>query len=128
MPFRFPVYLRAFTDRIAGYFVPSAIPGCGHFLGGTFLASVPPGINLRGCSTNTSTLVVCLLICMSVIVVDRPNTFGLSTSTAIVDTGVGPMNGIFVKDECALKARRGLRRVAPRETGTVTKENLTLDC
>jgi Cu+-exporting ATPase len=70
------------------------------------------------------------LICMSVVVVlVRPNTLGLSTSTAIiVGTGVGPKNGISVKDGCALKARRELRRVAPKETGTVTKGNLTMDC
>ena len=69
------------------------------------------------------------LICMSVVVVERPNTLGLSTSTAIiVGTGVGPKNGIFVKDGCALKGRRELRRVSPKEKGTVTKGNLTMEC
>ncbi|KAI5123517.1 hypothetical protein M0805_006677 [Coniferiporia weirii] len=120
--------IQAFTDRIAGYFVPTVIAlalitfvawmSISHIVPD---ASLPMLFHMHGASK----LAVCLKLCISVVVVACPCALGLSTPTAImVGTGVGAQNGILIKGGRALEASRSIRRVVLDKTGTVTDGKL----
>ncbi|EJD34611.1 heavy metal translocatin [Auricularia subglabra TFB-10046 SS5] len=122
--------IQAFADRVAGYFVPAVIALAlltfvawmviSHLLSDTQL---PDKFHTAGASR----LSVCLLLCISVIVVACPCALGLSTPTAImVGTGVGARNGILIKGGRALEASRSIKHVVLDKTGTVTEGKMSL--
>lgn len=122
--------IQAFTDRVAGFFVPVVL--CIALL--TFfvwlaISSVmdPEQLPMIFRHHDTSHFAVCLKLCISVVVVACPCALGLSTPTAImVGTGVGAKNGILIKGGSALEASRHVRRVVLDKTGTVTEGKLNV--
>jgi len=104
--------IRAFADKVAGYFVPTVIS----LTVLTFLVwiavssvvndeSLPKMFHRHGASK----LAVCFQMCISVVVVAGPCTLGLSTPTAImVGTGVGAKNGILITGGGCWRLVRGL--------------------
>ncbi|KAG8868706.1 hypothetical protein FRB97_002046 [Tulasnella sp. 331] len=122
--------IQAFTDRVAGYFVPTVIMlSLITFIVWMIIShimsdgSLPDLFNHPGATK----LSVCLNLCISVIVVACPCALGLSTPTAImVGTGIGAKNGILIKGGRAMEAGRLVKRVVLDKTGTVTDGKLTL--
>ncbi|KAI0716046.1 copper P-type ATPase CtaA [Cerioporus squamosus] len=122
--------IQAFTDKVAGYFVPTVI-SLSLF---TFIAwmiishavsdnDLPALFHRHGASK----LAICLQLCISVVVVACPCALGLSTPTAImVGTGMGAKNGILIKGGRALEASRFIKRIVLDKTGTVTEGRLTV--
>ncbi|TBU30491.1 copper P-type ATPase CtaA [Dichomitus squalens] len=122
--------IQAFTDKVAGYFVPTVISLSlltfvvwlivSHAVSDSAL---PPLFHVHGASK----LAVCLQLCISVVVVACPCALGLSTPTAImVGTGMGAKNGILIKGGRALEASRFIKRICLDKTGTVTEGKLTV--
>lgn len=122
--------IQAFTDRVAGYFVPFILGIAGvTFIVWLIISSVvdPENLPVIFKHSHSSHFAVCLKICISVVVVACPCALGLSTPTAImVGTGVGAKNGILIKGGTALEASRHVRRVVLDKTGTVTDGKLSV--
>jgi P-type Cu+ transporter len=122
--------IQAFTDRVAGYFVPTVISlAVITFFGWILLSSLlsdeslPKMFHRHG----TTKLGVCIQMCISVIVVACPCALGLATPTAImVGTGIGAKNGILIKGGRALEASTGIKRIVLDKTGTVTLGKLSV--
>jgi len=122
--------IQAFTDKVAGYFVPGVI--CLAFLTlfswmllSTFMDDerLPAMFHKHGASK----FAVCLQMCISVVVVACPCALGLATPTAImVGTGVGARNGILIKGGQALEASKSIKRIILDKTGTVTIGKLSV--
>lgn len=122
--------IQAFTDKVAGYFVPTVITLS--FL--TFIVwmivshilsdnELPALFRMHGASK----LAICLQLCISVVVVACPCALGLSTPTAImVGTGMGAKNGILIKGGRALDTSRHIKRIVLDKTGTVTQGKMTV--
>lgn len=122
--------IQAFTDKVAGYFVPAVISLS--FL--TFIVwmivshilnenELPALFRMHGASK----LAICLQLCISVVVVACPCALGLSTPTAImVGTGMGAKNGILIKGGRALDTSRHIKRIVLDKTGTVTQGKMTV--
>lgn len=119
--------VQQFVDYAAGYFVPSVL-----FLGiGTFaiwmvvshVFSNPPAIF----KSSEGSLMICLRMCISVIVVACPCALGLATPTAVmVATGVGAQNGILIKGGIVLEAANKVDVVLFDKTGTLTYGNMKI--
>ena len=122
--------IQAFTDKVAGYFVPAVISlSILTFIGWMVIASVVSDSSLPALfhAHGASKLAVCLQLCISVVVVACPCALGLSTPTAImVGTGMGAKNGILIKGGRALEASRFIKRICLDKTGTVTEGKLTV--
>ena len=120
--------IQAFTDRVAGYFVPFVLGIAGlTFIVWLIISSLldPEKLPMIFQHAYSGHFAVCLKICISVVVVACPCALGLSTPTAImVGTGVGAQNGILIKGGAALEASRHVRRVVFDKTGTVTDGKL----
>ncbi|KAI0788069.1 copper P-type ATPase CtaA [Fomes fomentarius] len=122
--------IQAFTDKVAGYFVPTVITLSlltfivwmivSHNLSDNEL---PALFRMHGASK----LAICLQLCISVVVVACPCALGLSTPTAImVGTGMGAKNGILIKGGRALDTSRHIKRIVLDKTGTVTQGKMTV--
>ncbi|KAI1785680.1 copper P-type ATPase CtaA [Ganoderma leucocontextum] len=122
--------IQAFTDKVAGYFVPAVISlSILTFIGWMVIShavsdsSLPALFHAHGASK----LAICLQLCISVVVVACPCALGLSTPTAImVGTGMGAKNGILIKGGRPLEASRFIKRICLDKTGTVTEGKLTV--
>ncbi|KAI0709854.1 copper P-type ATPase CtaA [Earliella scabrosa] len=122
--------IQEFTDKVAGYFVPTVISlSVLTFTAWMIISNalsdsdLPPLFSAHGASK----LAVCLQLCISVVVVACPCALGLSTPTAImVGTGMGAKNGILIKGGRALEASRFIKRIVLDKTGTVTQGKLTV--
>ncbi|KAI0749902.1 copper P-type ATPase CtaA [Daedaleopsis nitida] len=122
--------IQAFTDKVAGYFVPTVISlSLLTFIAWMVISQVvdedalPSLFHAHGASK----LAICLQLCISVVVVACPCALGLSTPTAImVGTGMGAKNGILIKGGRALEASRFIKRIVLDKTGTVTQGKLTV--
>ncbi|KAF9519499.1 hypothetical protein BS47DRAFT_1481974 [Hydnum rufescens UP504] len=116
--------IQAFTDRVAGFFVPAVLAvALLTFVVWLVLSHVITSNNLPTVFSHpgTSKFAVCLKLCISVVVVACPCALGLSTPTAImVGTGVGAQNGILIKGGRPLEAARHIRKIVLDKTGTVT--------
>ncbi|KAM5544236.1 hypothetical protein V8D89_001896 [Ganoderma adspersum] len=122
--------IQAFTDKVAGYFVPAVISlSILTFIGWMVIASIVSDSSLPALfhAHGASKLAVCLQLCISVVVVACPCALGLSTPTAImVGTGMGAKNGILIKGGRPLEASRFIKRICLDKTGTVTEGKLTV--
>ncbi|KAH9921695.1 copper P-type ATPase CtaA [Epithele typhae] len=122
--------IQAFTDKVAGYFVPTVIClSAITFLGWLAVSHLVPDSDLPSLfhAHGASKLAVCLQLCISVVVVACPCALGLSTPTAImVGTGMGAKNGILIKGGRALEASRMIKHICLDKTGTVTEGKLTV--
>ena len=116
--------IQAFTDRVAGYFVPVVLGmALLTFAAWMILAHVVNIENLPAVfhHPGSSKFGVCLKLCISVVVVACPCALGLSTPTAVmVGTGVGAKNGILIKGGEPLEASRFIRKIVLDKTGTIT--------
>ena len=122
--------IQAFTDRVAGFFVPGVLAvALLTFIVWLVLSHVIDNDNLPMVflHSGASKFAVCLKLCISVVVVACPCALGLSTPTAImVGTGVGAQNGILIKGGRPLEAARHIRKIVLDKTGTVTDGTLSL--
>ncbi|RDX54380.1 copper P-type ATPase CtaA [Lentinus brumalis] len=122
--------IQEFTDKVAGYFVPTVISlSLVTFIAWMIIShavsenDLPALFHRHGASK----LAICLQLCISVVVVACPCALGLSTPTAImVGTGMGAKNGILIKGGRALEASRFIKRIVLDKTGTVTEGKLTV--
>ena len=117
------------ADIVAGYFVPTIIGlAILTFVGWMILSRVlphPPKIFMNDPSGGT--LMVCLKLCISVIVVACPCALGLSTPTAVmVGTGVGAERGILVKGGVTLETATKVNHVVLDKTGTLTMGTMSV--
>lgn len=116
---RAPVQL--LVDYVAGYFVPCVLV-LGIFTFGTWMVvshviSHPPPI-FQG---SEGSLMICLRLCISVIVVACPCALGLATPTAVmVATGIGAQNGVLIKGGAVLEAANTVNIILFDKTGTLT--------
>lgn len=122
--------IQAFTDRVAGIFVPVVLLVAAFtFIAWMIISSMldPDQLPAIFHQHTNSNFAVCLKICISVVVVACPCALGLATPTAImVGTGVGAKNGILIKGATALEASRHVKRVVLDKTGTVTEGKLSV--
>ena len=122
--------IQAFTDKVAGYFVPTVISlSLLTFVAWLIISHVVSDSDLPALfhRHGASKLAICLQLCISVVVVACPCALGLSTPTAImVGTGMGAKNGILIKGGRALEASRFIKRIVLDKTGTVTEGKLTV--
>ncbi len=122
--------IQAFTDRVAGYFVPIVLSiALLTFAAWMILSHVINTDNLPAVfhHPGSSKFGVCLKICISVVVVACPCALGLSTPTAImVGTGVGAKHGILIKGGQPLEVSRFIRKIVLDKTGTITNGNPTV--
>ncbi|KAI8070772.1 hypothetical protein BC940DRAFT_295516 [Gongronella butleri] len=121
--------IQAFTDVVAGYFVPSVIAlGLSTLVVWTFLVAVlgvdhmPPTmrseIEMEG---HGDWFFVCLKMCISVIIVACPCALGLATPTAVmVGTGLAAENGVLFKGGPVLEKGQKVNKVVFDKTGTLT--------
>jgi P-type Cu+ transporter len=113
--------VQQFVDYVAGYFVPCVLLlGISTFAIWMVLSHVipnpPPIFN-----SSEGSLMICLRLCISVIVVACPCALGLATPTAVmVATGVGAQNGILIKGGAVLEAANKVNVVLFDKTGTLT--------
>ena len=122
--------IQAFTDKVAGYFVPAVISlSVITFVGWMAISHIVRDADLPALfhTHGASKLAICLQLCISVVVVACPCALGLSTPTAImVGTGMGAKNGILIKGGRALEASRHIKHICLDKTGTVTEGKLTV--
>ncbi|KAI8812063.1 E1-E2 ATPase-domain-containing protein [Cladochytrium replicatum] len=116
------------ADIVAGYFVPGVI-----FLS---LLTFAVWMVILMCmhpympspfEQDSSPLMVCLYLCISVVVVACPCALGLATPTAVmVGTGVGAKLGILIKGGGPLEVGARVTKVVFDKTGTLTFGKLTV--
>jgi Cu+-exporting ATPase len=118
--------VQRFADVAASVFVPFVLGmGLLTFIVWMVLSHVLPSTRLPGMFSmegdETSKIMLCLQMCISVIVVACPCALGLSTPTAVmVGTGVGAANGILIKGGATLEQATKITRVVFDKTGTLT--------
>jgi P-type Cu+ transporter len=121
--------VQRFADVAAGVFVPFVLAmGLFTFIVWMVLSHVLPAGKLpmmftmsNEDGTETTKVMLCLQLCISVIVVACPCALGLSTPTAVmVGTGVGAQNGILIKGGATLEQATRVTRVVFDKTGTLT--------
>ncbi|ORX46547.1 heavy metal translocatin [Hesseltinella vesiculosa] len=121
--------IQAFTDVVAGYFVPSVI-----FLGMSTLVIWTLLVMFFGVDRMPDMMrseieqeghgnwfFVCLKMCISVIIVACPCALGLATPTAVmVGTGLAAENGVLFKGGPVLEKGQRVNKVVFDKTGTLT--------
>ena len=126
--------VQRFADVAAGFFVPFVLGmGLLTFIIWMVLSHVLPSgdlpmmFEMEGSGDETSKVMLCLQLCISVIVVACPCALGLSTPTAVmVGTGVGAQNGILIKGGATLEQATKITRVVFDKTGTLTMGKMSV--